>query len=216
MAKPVLIGEYQFKTKSAARDEVRRRISAYNFGDSVSDDDQYFFEKLFELHSEHSTKVGCGIESIQVERDFNNNKCLFITRIDGSKVDISWVHCLQPASKKNVISMAFRRAIKERIVAFKSKVLEVPTLCPVYGVALNFENSHVVYVDKSFESLLSDFISIVGTDFESIEIVDPKSTDKDHRGMLKDSEILSSWRAFHTDKAQLQLISAKANLRRKF
>lgn len=214
MGIPVLIGDLQFRTKSAAKDEIRRRISLYNFGDTVSFNDQIFFENLFKFHSEYVSKVGIGIESIQVEKDFNNNRCLFITRLDGSRIDISWVHCVHPAPNKNVISMAFRREIKDRIIKFKSENLKKGIRCPITGVLLNFDNSHVAYLEQSFELLLSIFLTELGKDLESIEISDPKPADMDHRAILKDSVLARRWSAYHLDNAKLQLISAEANLKR--
>lgn len=215
MAVPVLIGEFQFKTKSAAKDEIKRRISSYEFGDILSPEDQIFFGDLFKLHSEHDSKIGCGIASIQIERDFNNNKCFFINRVDGSRTDISWTHCIQPASTRNIISMAFRREIKDRVVSFKSNQLEKQIMCPILDIPLDFNNSHAAYIDRSFEQLLNEFLKVNGIDIESIEIIDPMPDDKDHRAMLKNSEIRLSWKNYHLANAQLTLISAEANLRRK-
>lgn len=215
MAKPIVIGDIQFRTKTAAKDEIRRRIGQYEAGDILSITDQVFFEELFKLHDEYSEKVGAGIKHIQVERDFHRNRCLYIHRTDGTEIDISWVHCVQPASTKTVVSTAFRRAVKERVMAFKSNQLSGGYRCPILNIPLEYANSHVAYTGYSFESLLDDFLNQTDVTFESIELINPKPDDSDQRGILKDLDLKAQWDRFHESNARLTLMSAEANLRRK-
>lgn len=214
MAKPIVIGDIQFRTKTAAKDEIRRRIGQYEAGDILSVADRVFFEELFKLHDEYSEKVGAGIRHIQVERDFHRNRCLYIHRTDGSEIDISWVHCVQPASTKTVVSTAFRRAVKERVMAFKSNQLSEGCRCPILNIPLDYENSHVAYTEYSFESLLDDFLDQADFTFESIELINPNPDDNDQRGILKDPDLKAQWDRFHESNAILTLMSPEANLRR--
>jgi phage-related protein len=214
VAKSIVIGEFQFRTKAAAKDEIRRRINSYEARDVLSASDQEFFEELFKLHTGYSKKVGAGVKHIQVERDFHNNRCLYIHRGDGSKIDISWVHCLQPASIKTSVSIAFRRAVKERVMAFKSSQLSGKPRCPTLHIPLDYDNSHVAYIGNSFESLLRDFLLKKGITFESVGLVNPKPDDSDQRGILKNSELKAQWYRYHELNAKLTLMSAEANLRR--
>ena len=215
MAKPIVIGDIQFRTKTAAKAEIRRRIGQYEAGDILSVADQVFFEELFKLHDEYVEKVGVGIKHIQVERDFHRNRCLYIHRTDGSEIDISWVHCVQPASTKTVVSAAFRRAVKGRVMAFKSSQLSEGCRCPILNIPLDYENSHVAYTKNSFESLLDDFLGQAGVTFESIELINPSPDDSDQRGILKNPVIKEQWNQFYDSNARLTLMSAEANLRRK-
>ncbi|HDO1318357.1 DCL family protein [Aeromonas veronii] len=215
MAQPIVIGDIQFKTKTAAKAEIRRRIGQYEAGDILSVADQVFFEELFKLHDEYVEKVGVGIKHIQVERDFHRNRCLYIHRTDGSEIDISWVHCVQPASTKTVVSAAFRRSVKERVMAFKSSQLSEVCRCPILDIPLDYENSHVAYTNNSFESLLDDFLGQAGVTFESIELINPSPDDSDQRGILKNPVIKEQWNQFYDSNARLTLMSAEANLRRK-
>lgn len=215
MAKPIVIGDIQFRTKTAAKAEIRCRIGQYEAGDILSVADQVFFEELFKLHDEYVEKVGVGIKHIQVERDFHRNRCLYIHRTDGSEIDISWVHCVQPASTKTVVSAAFRRAVKDRVMAFKSSQLSEVCRCPILNIPLDYENSHVAYTKNSFESLLDDFLGQAGVTFESIELINPSPDDSDQRGILKNPIIKEQWNQFYDSNARLTLMSAEANLRRK-
>lgn len=125
MAKPIAFGTYQFRTKKSATEEARRRINKYEAGCRLNIEDEGFFAALFTLHSEYSEKRGTGIDHIKVERDFHGNLCLYIHRVDGSSIDCSWVHCIQPASQKTIVSMAFRRTVKDIVMAFKEAQLKI-------------------------------------------------------------------------------------------
>ncbi|EUD11014.1 DCL family protein [Providencia alcalifaciens] len=215
MAKPIIFGDYQFKTKKSAIEEIRRRISLYQFGQKLTEEDEIFFSELFKLHSEYEEKIGCGIASITVEKDFHNNKCLYIHRQDGKSTDISWVHCVKPASQKTIVSYAFRRAVKEAIVAFKKDNLKETVYCPILHIPLNFENSHVAYITPSFDQLFLSFLELVEQNIDSIELKNPNSDDYDQRGVISDSRLKEKWVQYHQENAQLKLLSAKANLSRK-
>jgi hypothetical protein len=214
VAKPIAFGTYQFKTKSSATKEARNRINQYEAGERLRLEDEFFFVSLFTLHSEYTDKKGAGIDHIAVERDFHNNRCLYIHRIDGTIIDCSWVHCIQPASQKTVVSMAFRRAVKEIIMAYKSASLDKVDVCPVLGTKLTYENSHVSYLSPSFDDLLIGFLQQRHIDIESVGLTNPKPVDTDQRGQVTDQELLQDWCSFHQRKANLQLLSAEANLRR--
>lgn len=210
-AKPIVFGNFQFRTKEGAKKEARRRIDQYEENQKLYEDDELFFSSLFTLHSEYQEKIGTGIEYITVQKDFHHNRCLYIHRTDGSKVDCSWVHCLQPASLKQIVSVAFRRAVKERVMEFKNDQLSKVKICPILGIQLTYNNSHACYSEKSFDKMLSDFLSENGLTIESIKLTNPSSEDIDQRGILTDSSLVILWNKFHADNARLKLISKKAN-----
>jgi len=214
MAKPIAFGDFQFKTKKSAREEIQNRINSYDFNEELSPEDIVFFSELFKLHDEHQIKVGCGIKTIFVKKDFHNNRCLFIQRVDNTEIDISWVHCLQPASIKQVVSMAFRRAVKQSIMDYKSARLETGVSCPKLKVPLNFKNSHVVYTETSFDKLLESFLLNNQLVHESVQLINPEPIDEDQRGIIAETKLFNDWQKYHSTNAKLDLWSAKANLMR--
>ena len=214
VAKPIAFGIYQFRTKKSATEEARLRINKYEAGEKLSVEDELFFSSLFTLHSEFEEKKGAGIDHIKVERDFHNNRSLYIHRVDGTEIDCSWVHCIQPASQKTVTSMAFRRAIKEIIMVYKTSQLEEVIVCPILGTKLTYVNSHVSYLTPSFENLLHYFLNERKIDIESVALINPKPDDKDQRGKIADPKLTEEWRNYHKNKATLELLSAEANLRK--
>lgn len=214
LAKPISFGSFHFPTRKATEDECRYRIKQYSAGTSLSPNDKSFFEALFTLHSEYDEKVGCGISKILVALDFHKNKCLSIIRVDDSRVIISWRHCIKPYSRKMVVSYAFRRAVKSAVIQFKKQAITIGVKCPVLNIPLTFVNSHVAYVGVTFDDMLTNFLKETGLDYESVELKDPNGNDSDQRGVLLDTSLTNNWKEYHQIKADLSLLSEKANLRR--
>ncbi|AZR41998.1 DCL family protein [Marinobacter salarius] len=214
MAKPIAFGAYQFKSKKSATEEARRRINQYQAGQPLNFQDELFFTSLLTLHSEYEKKKGAGIDYIQVERDFHNNRCLFIHRVDGTSIDFSWVRCIQPASSKTVVSMAFRRAVKDIVMKYKSERLADVIMCPVLGIELTISNSHASYTNPSFDDLLSDFLQQRQIKIESVALTNPEPCDLDQRGMIADPKLREEWVCYHKNNAAFQLLSTEANLRK--
>lgn len=212
MAKPVRFGSYDFKTKKDATEDVRKRIAKYEVGQTLGWEDFTFFMSLFTLHDQYDEKVGPGVSRIVVERDFHNNKCLHLSRIDSSKVSISWVHCLKPFCIKSTVSSAFRRAVKETIMQFKSDSLKAGALCPINKSPITYTNSHVAYINASFETLLEDFLKAERVAFEEVQLCRPSESDTDQRRVISDMLLVKRWQAFHRLNAKLELLSDVANM----
>ena len=110
--------------------------------------------------------------------------------------------------------MGFRRAVKEIVTSFKAKRISEGAICPVLGIVLDFQNSHVSYVDRSFDSLLTEFLQETNNSYESIELQNPSPDDADQRTIISDSNLKSAWLIFHKQNTSLELWSVEANLRK--
>jgi Protein of unknown function (DUF3223) len=212
LAKPISFGVYNFPTLKACKDDARRRIKPYAVGSILSVDDGEFFKTLFTLHDEYDEKVGSGIRDIEIGLDFHRKKCLFIIRNDNSKVVISWNHCIKPYTKKMVVSYAFRRAVKATVIEYKNKSVLAGAICPISGIKLTFENSHVSYSVISFDDMLSSFLATNSLTYETVGLTDPSFNDSDQRGIIEDQRIVESWLRYHQSNAVFELLSAEANL----
>ena len=212
MAKPISFGQFKFGTRKACEEDARSRINSYSPGSIMTFDDQAFFMALFTLHSEYDEKVGCGIKNIEVGLDFHRNRCLFIIRKDDSKVVISWRHCVKPYTKKMVVSYAFRRVVKNTVMAFKNEYISNGAICPKLGINLTFDNSHVSYASISFDDMLTNFLAENGLTYELVELIDPEYSDTDQRGKLDSNVIIESWLKYHQSRAKFELLSIEANL----
>ncbi|GMI91120.1 hypothetical protein like AT3G46630 [Hibiscus trionum] len=60
-------------------------------------DEETVLDKLLRHHPHSEDKVGCGLDSIMVDRhpQFRHSRCLFVVRTDGGWIDFSYQKCLR-------------------------------------------------------------------------------------------------------------------------
>ncbi|KAE9600012.1 hypothetical protein Lal_00045938 [Lupinus albus] len=91
----------------------------YMDGEQLSgEDEKAVVEKLLAYHPHSEDKIGCGLDSIMVDRhpQFGHSRCLFVVRTDGGWIDFSYQKCLReyirhkyPAHAERFISEHFKR-----------------------------------------------------------------------------------------------------------
>ncbi|KAG5048176.1 hypothetical protein JHK85_009279 [Glycine max] len=61
------------------------------------EDEKAIVEKLLAYHPHSEDKIGCGLESIMVDRhpQYRQSRCLFVVRTDGGWIDFSYQKCLR-------------------------------------------------------------------------------------------------------------------------
>ncbi|PRQ27768.1 hypothetical protein RchiOBHm_Chr6g0308801 [Rosa chinensis] len=61
------------------------------------EDEKVVVERLLAYHPHSEDKIGCGIDSIMVDRhpQFKHSRCLFVIRTDGVWIDFSYQKCLR-------------------------------------------------------------------------------------------------------------------------
>lgn len=66
-------------------------------GQRVSDTDASDLAALIVRHDDHAEKVGSGIAhfSVNAAPDYPGQRCFWITRTDGTRIDVSYQHCLE-------------------------------------------------------------------------------------------------------------------------
>lgn len=208
--KPITVGDRYFPSKTAAKEAMRDLMRRYRFGDRLDEEDKLFCLALFEHHSEHSQKVGRGIEHIEVRPDDQGNKYLHLLRVDGTDEDISWCHCISPKKEATVIYEALRSTVKDQIQEFKDKQVKKGAVCPFRRMPLTLANSHVDHFNPTFEALVAEFFRRHDHALSYSDLAEQEGND--FRGILKDQALLEAWRSFHLENANLRLISAAANL----
>ncbi|KAG9160927.1 hypothetical protein Leryth_008741 [Lithospermum erythrorhizon] len=82
------------------------------------EDEKAVIEKLLAHHPHSQDKIGCGLDSIMVDRhpQFKHSRCLFVVRTDGGWIDFSYQKCLRayirdkyPAHAERFIKEHFKR-----------------------------------------------------------------------------------------------------------
>ncbi|KAK4428877.1 protein DCL, chloroplastic [Sesamum alatum] len=81
-------------------------------------DEKAVVDKLLAHHPHSEDKIGCGLDSIMVDRhpQFRHSRCLFVVRTDGGWIDFSYQKCLRayirdkyPSHAERFISEHFKR-----------------------------------------------------------------------------------------------------------
>ncbi|CAI9281917.1 unnamed protein product [Lactuca saligna] len=77
-------------------------------------DEKMVVEKILAYHPHSEDKIGCGLDSIMVDRhpQFRNSRCLFVVRTDGVWIDFSYQKCIRAYIRQKYPSHA-EKFIKE-------------------------------------------------------------------------------------------------------
>ncbi|KAI5655253.1 hypothetical protein M9H77_32440 [Catharanthus roseus] len=80
----------------------------------TAEDERLVVERLLAYHPHSEDKIGCGLDSIMVDRhpQFRNSRCLFVVRTDGGWIDFSYQKCIRAYIREKYPSHA-ERFIKE-------------------------------------------------------------------------------------------------------
>ncbi len=72
-------------------------LHRYSLGEQVSSADSIDLIALMTRHDEEVEKVGSGIAyfSVNPAPEYPDQRCFWITRTDGSHIDVSYQHCLE-------------------------------------------------------------------------------------------------------------------------
>ena len=76
-------------------------LNRYNIGDRVSTEDEADLSALLNRHDEVDEKVGTGVAGFEVNTPPQDvpqfsQRCFWVIRGDGTKIDFSIGHCLKP------------------------------------------------------------------------------------------------------------------------
>ncbi|GLU04219.1 hypothetical protein SLE2022_213780 [Rubroshorea leprosula] len=76
----------------------------------TAEDERAVVEKLLAFHPHAEDKIGCGLDSIMVDRhpQFRHSRCLFVVRTDGGWIDFSYQKCLRAYIRDKYPSYAER------------------------------------------------------------------------------------------------------------
>lgn len=203
----ISIGDREFPSKKSATDFVRSILYAYKIGERVTAEHDAFLRDLIDLHPESDLKIGCGISFFTVEQNYGS-RGFWLTRTDDTITDWSFLACITPPSRRVEAKRAFRTAIRDQILRFRS---ELPNafVCPVSGEQLTRETSHIDH-HTPFDWLLSMFLESCDTKLDDVAVTPTAdgATDTD----LSDPVIRINWQRFHLLTAKLRAVSPRANL----
>jgi hypothetical protein len=95
-AKPFALETRSFSSKQDAYNFFRAMLHRYRPGDRVGADDANDLFALLKHHTEYEQKVGAGIDHFEVMRNQYGTQSFEIVRVDISRDDFSYKHCITP------------------------------------------------------------------------------------------------------------------------
>lgn len=96
-ARSIKIETRNFNKAADATTFFKEMLNRYRAGDRINETDALDLNALLKRHDELVEKVGVGIDYFCVSKapEPYSGKCFWIVRTDGTKVDISYIHCLK-------------------------------------------------------------------------------------------------------------------------
>jgi len=200
-----------FKTKGALVDAIRSINNTSALNQPMRQEDQEFLLDVLRYHHDWHAKSGAGVQHLEVrmnEGTFGSTRGLYIRRVDGSEVDISWVVALKPGGKsshKESACAAARREILDQTLAARKE--QEGGNCSLCGLPL-IDKTHVDHMHpNTFDSIFSDFLLSEGIAYQDVDVADMGIY-----AVFADKALSKRWQEFHRDRAVLRLIHAHENL----
>lgn len=103
VARKISLETREFAKVGDATNFFRDMLNRYTMGARISDADALDLAALLKLHSEREEKIGTGISYFEVNKPPADappfsKRCFWLIRKDGSRIDISYTHCLKQKS----------------------------------------------------------------------------------------------------------------------
>lgn len=176
--------------------------------------DYNFLLRIFQGHPEYSIKVGSGISNIYISKGLEySTRCFFITRIDGSTSDISYIRSIDGATTKiSDIKCACRSAIKDVVARRRAKVNFGVDKCPISGeILLDDQSTHIDHYNMPFDDLCNTWLKSQNIEFLH-SCLNDTSADHAQEISFASKNIRDSFISFHNANTRLRAVNAKANL----
>jgi len=170
---------------------------------------------VLKMHPNSKSKIGCGVKSIYIKKNYYKNNGFFIERIDGTKTDFSYLKCLNGDNKLNEIKAMFRTAIRPQIISFRNNAFKTKAYlkCPITGEYVSEHNCNIDHFIPSFFELFYVFINENNVDLNQIKVGGKEDGFQEY--YFIDKTLERKWKKFHKKFANLRVLSVKGNAKRK-
>ena len=208
------LGMQVFRSKQAVMDAIKTMLADYPVGSIVRPEDEALMLDLLQHHPHAQEKIGVGIKRLRIQEPpgYPGQRCFWIERTDGSRIDFSYRQCLQPASPWVDLTSAMRLAIAPQIVERKTRVFGTREVvqCPVTDVRCTWDQMHVDHRPPlTFARLMQDFLLSEGLGPEQIDL---EEAPDGIGSVLANGEWSQEWQTYHAMFADLWVISIAAHV----
>lgn len=201
-------GAETFATQREAKDRIKLILNAYPLGATLSDVDAAFMADVLSLHPERDAKVGVGVTSMQVEQN-EGSRGFWLTRVDGSRTDFSYIACLSAPTHKSDVMQAMRSEVRSQIERFKMR-RSYPHPCAITGEMLELTQADVDHASPlTFDKLASTFIEWMGIEVKDVAVL--PTEDGSTRSTLADPVLAAAWAGWHQEHARLRIVARNVN-----
>jgi len=207
-------GRY-FGSKKAVIEFVRENIhSKYKDHEAISEPHLTFMVALLRHHPWSDQKIGAGVRKMWVAPTKQyQTRCFWLERIDGTKTDFSFRQCLELPSEIRDFKQACRQAVAPFVIDLKRRFFQnrLSPLCPILHIPMTLETSHVDHTPpNTFERIVEDFVGQRSVNVKTIALLEHGDGCIGNR--FADKKFEKDWIDFHNSRAELRVISVKANL----
>jgi hypothetical protein len=201
------------KTKLKAQAKAILNDNPLGFIFEQNTADYNFLLRIFQGHPEYHIKAGSGISNIYIAKGLEySTRCFFITRIDGSTSDISYIRSIDGATTKiSDIKCACRSAVKDVIARRRDKVQFGVSICLISGEVLTNENTHIDHYNMPFDEVCNAWLKNQNIEFVH-SCLNDTSADNVQEISFASKAIRESFIAFHNANTRLRAVTKQANL----
>ncbi|WP_158673989.1 DCL family protein [Pedobacter sp. KBW01] len=199
------------KLKAQAKAILNEKPLGFVFEQNTSE--YNFLLRIFQGHPEYQIKAGSGISNIYISKGLEfSTRCFFITRIDGSTTDISYIRSIDGATSKiSDIKCACRSAVKDVVERRRLKVVYGETKCPISGDILYPENTHIDHYNLPFNEVCDAWLKSQNIDIVH-SCLNDNSVDHVQEISFASKTLKESFITFHNANTRLRAVSKTANL----
>lgn len=123
--KVFVIGSETFVTQGALKKRIQEILRQYKNEQELSNHDFLFMLEVLKNHPNYNIKNGIGIKKIFVRQNpvYKNTRGFWLSRLDGSETDFSYLECLTETKHEKKFLNACRVAIEPYTQEYKKKFL---------------------------------------------------------------------------------------------
>lgn len=153
----------KFSSQKAVFERVRPIINSTPIDGAIPAEHFAFFCALLANHTEWEEKQGCGVQDILVRMNVGDhyaNRGLWLVRLDGSEIDISWLVAVsaKPLSPMRLLQDAARHAVAPQIERARAEGFR-KGVCTICGGPL----SNTLHIDHkppfTFDLILNTWLT---------------------------------------------------------
>lgn len=218
MATPIKAKHLEFRTKKEAQLYFREILNRYELGCILGSTDLKDVIALIDRHPERDMKIGSGISYVKIVQnpEYQNKRCFWLFRNDGTDTDFSYLTCINGKAKtiEQEFVEACRVSIMDQIIEYKTDFFsrDGDKKCEETGVPVRWDTCHVDHITP-FATIVREFIHLL--QISPAKEMLTESSDRQCSVRFACQHTESEWKTYHQMFAQLRVVSPEFNLSRK-